>query len=179
MVVGGWGTAAVAAVRFRVREYSPVLKIAGLLCSVLVLGQPALVAAAELKQPAPVFDMLSQQHGKVVLVDFWASWCGPCRQALPHYEALRQFYGTKGFEVIAVGVDQNPLDGAALLQTMHLSFPQVQDAQGKIAQAYALPAMPTAYLIDRRGIVRQVRSGFNKNDIEPLRQALEQLLEEQ
>jgi thiol-disulfide isomerase/thioredoxin len=138
--------------------------------------QPAY--AAQPNQPAPAFDALAQQHGKVVLVDFWASWCGPCKQAIPHYQALRQEFAAKGFEVIGVDVDQDPADGAAALKALHPDYPQVQDAQGRIAGLYDPPGMPTAYLIDRHGTVRRVQVGFDQKDIEPLRQAVAQLVEE-
>lgn len=141
----------------------------------------ALVPAARAvqpDQPAPAFDALAQQRGKVVLVDFWASWCGPCRQAIPHYQALRQEFAAKGFEVIGVDVDQNPRDGAAALKSLQPDYPQAADPHGRIAAQYDLPGMPAAYLLDRRGTVRRVQTGFDQNDIEPLRQAVAQLVEE-
>jgi cytochrome c biogenesis protein CcmG, thiol:disulfide interchange protein DsbE len=147
------------------------------LAAALLLCLPA-AYAVQPQQPAPAFDALAQQHGKVVLVDFWASWCGPCRQAIPHYQALRREFAAKGFEVIGVDVDQDPHDGAAALKSLHPDYPQVQDADGRIAQQYDPPGMPTAYLVDRHGTVRKVQVGFEQNDIEPLRQAVAQLLEE-
>ncbi len=134
--------------------------------------------ALESSQPAPSFPALETQRGKVVLVDFWASWCGPCLQALPRYEALRQQLQAGGFEVIGVDVDQHPQDGEKLLKTLHLSYPQVPDPQGELAERYNVSGMPSSYLIDRRGVVRQTHTGFEKNDIEPLRKAVAQLLEE-
>ena len=134
--------------------------------------------AVQPDQPAPAFEALAQQHGKVVLVDFWASWCGPCRQAIPHYQALRQEFAARGFEVIGVGVDQDPRDGAAALKSLHPDYPQVADPQGRIAAQYDLPGMPTAYLLDRRGTVRRVQLGFDQNTIEPLQKAVAQLVEE-
>ncbi len=147
-------------------------------CAVLVLSLPLLAEAVETKQLAPSFPALEAQRGKVVLVDFWASWCGPCRQALPAYEALRRQYGGRGFEVIAVDVDEHPRDGEAALRQLHLSYPQVADAQGAIAEAYAVTGMPASYLVDRHGVVRQMHVGFEQEDIEPLRQTVAQLLEE-
>ena len=147
--------------------------------AVLVLGLPLLAGAVEPRQAAPSFPALEAQRGKVVLVDFWASWCGPCQQALPAYEALRRQYGEHGFEVIGVDVDEHPRDGEAALRRLHLSYPQVPDAQGQIAERYAVAGMPALYLVDRHGVVRQVHVGFDKEDIEPLRKAVAQLLEEQ
>ena len=147
------------------------------LCA-FALSLPLLAGAAETGQPAPLFPALEAQRGKVVLVDFWASWCGPCLQALPRYEALRQELHAGGFEVIGVDVDQHPQDGVKLLKTLHLSYPQVPDAQGELAERYGVNGMPSSYLIDRRGVMRQTHTGFEKNDIEPLRKAVAQLLEE-
>lgn len=142
------------------------------------LSLPLLAGAAETGQPAPLFPALEAQRGKVVLVDFWASWCRPCLQALPRYEALRQELHAGGFEVIGVDVDQHPQDGEKLLKTLRLSYPQVPDAQGELAERYAVNGMPASYLVDRKGQVRQMHVGFEKNDIEPLHKAVAQLLEE-
>lgn len=146
--------------------------------AVLALSLPPLAGAAPPPQPAPSFPVLEAQRGKVVLVDFWASWCGPCQQALPAYEALRREFAGRGFEVIGVDVDEHPQDGAAALQKLRLSYPQVQDPQGALAQAYEVSGMPTSYLIDRHGLVQRVHVGFDPKDIEPLRKAAAQLLEE-
>jgi len=146
--------------------------------ALLVLCLPGAAAAVEANQPAPSFAVLEAQRGKVVLVDFWASWCGPCRQALPAYEALRKEYGARGFEVIGVDVDQHPRDGETALKQLRLSYPQVPDAQGALAERYDVAGMPASYLLDRRGVVRRVHVGFERQDIEPLRKAVAQLLEE-
>lgn len=144
----------------------------------LVLILPPAAGAVEPDQSAPWFAALDQARGKVVLVDFWASWCSSCRQALPRYQSLRQELGGKGFEVIGVDVDRDPRAGDKVLRALHLAYPQVPDPQGRIAEQYDPPAMPTAYLLDRRGVVRRVQVGFTQNDIEPLRQAAAKLLEE-
>jgi len=121
---------------------------------------------------------LADYRGRVVLVDFWASWCGPCLQALPRYEALWQELHASGFEVIGIDVDQHPRDGENVLGKLHLSYPQVADPQGRLAELYGVNGMPSSYLIDRKGQVRQVHVGFDKNDIEPLRKVVAQLVEE-
>jgi len=148
------------------------------LLALLVLCLPGAATAVDANHPAPSFAALDAQHGKVVLVDFWASWCGPCRQALPAYEQLRQEYGARGFEVIGVNVDQHPRDRETALKALRLSYPQVADAEGALAERYDVAGMPASYLLDRRGLVRQVHVGFEQQDIEPLRKAVAQLLEE-
>ena len=160
------------------RASSSIRKTPSRLAALGLLGLLPAAQALESSQPAPSFPALETQRGKVVLIDFWASWCGPCLQALPRYEALRQELHAGGFEVIGVDLDQRPQDGAKLLQTLHLSYPQAQDPQGELAERYKVSGMPSSYLVDRHGVVRQVHVGFEKNDIEPLRKAVAQLLEE-
>jgi len=98
------------------------------------------------------------------------------RRGTPSAEDI-DFFGN-GFEVIGVDVDLHPQDSEKLLKTLHLSYPQVPDPQGDLAERYGVSGMPSSYLIDRRGVVRQTHTGFEKNDIEPLRKAVAQLLEE-
>ncbi len=147
-------------------------------CTAIALSLPLAAGAVQPQQPAPSFPALDGLRNKVVLVDFWASWCGPCRQALPAYEQLRQEYGARGFEVIGVNVDQHPRDRETALKALHLDFPQVADAEGALAERYDVEGMPASYLLDRRGLVRRVHVGFEPQDIEPLRKAVAQLLEE-
>lgn len=155
----------------------------------LVMGMPVFAAvAAESGQPAPGFgasllqgqDSLELAHyrGKVLYLDFWASWCGPCRQSLPAMEALRQEFGKEGFEVIAVNLDEKPQDGLDFLKKYPVTYPVVQDAQGRIARLYDVRSMPMSYLIDRQGVVRHVHQGFNKKDIPRLKAAVAELLGE-
>ena len=134
--------------------------------------------ALRVNDAAPAFPALQAAHGKVVLVDFWASWCGPCREALPAYDELRQELAAQGFEVIAVDVDQRAGDGRQMLAKLRPGYPQVEDAGGALAERYQVPGMPTAYLIDRRGAVRQIHTGFNKDELGVLRGQIRTLLEE-
>jgi peroxiredoxin len=150
---------------------------------------PVMVAGAESGQPAPEFGAVSLQNkstlelaqyrGKVLLLDFWASWCGPCRQSLPALENMRREFGPAGFEVIAVNLDENPQDGLDFLKKYPVTYPIVQDAQGRIARLYDVQAMPMSYLIDRQGVVRHVHPGFNKKDIPRLRAVVAELMGEE
>ena len=132
--------------------------------------------APALENGAPV--KLADYHGKVVLLDFWASWCGPCKQALMRYQDLRRDYRARGFDVVAVDVDEDPSEGRRLARPLALEFPLVEDARGSIATMYAVPAMPSAYLIDRRGVVREVYQGSQDEELKALTERVRALVEE-
>lgn len=98
--------------------------------------------------------------GKVVLVEFWASWCAPCRQAFPCLNRLQKKYGSKGLVVIGVGVDDKAGDFKAFAAKMKSGFPLVHDSKHQAAAVFGPPTMPTSYIVDRKGIVRYVHPGF-------------------
>jgi thiol-disulfide isomerase/thioredoxin len=143
----------------------------------LRIGEPAPpIALASL--PAGHDTRLSHLRGKVVYIDFWASWCGPCRLSFPLLEQLRAELGPRGFEVLAVNVDEFEADALEFLAEVPVNYPVVRDAEGDTPQAYGVLGMPTGYLIDRRGVVRYVHQGFRKTDGVQLRAAIIELLED-
>lgn len=103
---------------------------------------------------------LSQYRGKVVYLDFWASWCGPCKQSFPWLASLARTYASKDFVVIAVNVDKDQSRAQQFLGETPAGFPVVYDPRGEIATAYKVTGMPSAVLIDRSGQVRFQHSGF-------------------
>ncbi|MBL4797979.1 MAG: TlpA family protein disulfide reductase [Oleispira sp.] len=121
---------------------------------------------------------LKQYRGKVVYVDFWASWCGPCRQSLPALNSIRKEFRKKGFEVIAINLDEERDDAMEFLKEFPVAFPTARDTSGEVPEAYGLVGMPTAYLIDRKGYVQLVHEGFKKSDIEELKQKISTLLKQ-
>lgn len=119
---------------------------------------------------------LKRYRGKVVYLDFWASWCGPCRQSLPMLNELRKELKASGFEVVAVNLDEDVADAKAFLKQFPVSYPILLDPKGKVPQKYELPGMPTSFLIDRKGKVRNVHIGFKKQDIKKIRKEVISLL---
>ena len=121
---------------------------------------------------------LDALKGKVVYVDFWASWCGPCRLSFPQLEKLRSELGAKGFEVFAINVDEFEKDALAFLREIPVSYQVVRDASGDTPRNWGILGMPTGFLIDRNGVVRKVHQGYRKNDGIALRLEIIELLGE-
>ena len=99
-------------------------------------------------------------HGHVVYVDFWASWCTPCRQSFPWMKALESAYRSQGLSVIAVNLDHDRQDAERFLETFQPNFAVVFDPAGALAQRFKVLGMPTSVLIDREGRVRYQHVGF-------------------
>jgi thiol-disulfide isomerase/thioredoxin len=106
--------------------------------------------------------------GKVVLVDFWASWCGPCKEELPELEALYKKFSGQGVEFIGVSVDEDATAKDDFLARMPLSFPVVHDDGGAIAGRYNPPKMPTSYVVGKTGMIALINEGYQGGDIEKI-----------
>ena len=135
--------------------------------------------------PAPNFTLptakgeavtLDKLRGKVVYVDFWASWCGPCRRSFPWMNEMQQKYGAKGFTVLAINVDKRRADADKFLVLLPASFPVVYDEAGTTPAAFAVQGMPSSYLIDARGNVSFVERGFTDESRGPLEERVKALL---
>jgi len=121
-------------------------------------------------------ESLKKYRGKVVYLDFWASWCGPCRTSLPLLNNLRAELKRKGFEVIAVNLDENLGDAKKFLKTFPVTYPVLLDPKGRVPAKYGLPGMPTSYLIDRKGRIQKVHVGFKETDLKDIRKQALKLL---
>lgn len=121
---------------------------------------------------------LPNLKGKVVYLDFWASWCAPCKASFPVLNRWQQSFQSKGLVVLAVSVDESPALMNAFLQKLNVSFSSVHDTKHSLIAAADVSTMPTAFLIDRKGTIREVHHGFRERDIPDLEAKLQSLLEE-
>lgn len=147
------------------------------LIAILSISLSPLVYSTEAGQQAPKVALpllengvpgklstLEDYRGKLVYLDFWASWCGPCRQSLPILNDIRAQFANDDFEVLAINVDEKLSDALKFLKKYPVDYPVLLDPKGQSPRAYGVPGMPTAYLIDEQGIVIYKHSGFHKKD---------------
>jgi len=119
---------------------------------------------------------LSSMRGKVVLVDFWAQWCEPCKKELPQLDKLAKDYAGKGVVVVAVNIDKQRDNAERMVKQLGVSLPVLLDPAGSVAGSYDLPKMPTSFVIDKKGIVRYVNEGFDgPKDVDRFKQELDEL----
>ncbi len=145
-------------------------------------SRPAINAAAppfRLMDLDGVVHSLSEYHGKVVFLNFWATWCGPCKVEMPAMEALYQAFRSQGLEILAVSVDQQ---GAVVTrpfkEAMGLSFPILHDSDYQVGLNYGARTLPMTYVIDRKGIIRQRVFGARDWNSPGARKLISELLEE-
>jgi peroxiredoxin len=140
---------------------------------------------AQQAQSAPDFTLpkhptgeltLSDYRGKVVLINFWASWCAPCRREMPLLESLYRTYGDKGFTLIGVNTDEDRAAANSVLEKTTLSFPIVFDTSLQVSSVYGVEAMPTTLLLNTKGEVVFVNRGFKSGDDEKYKAQIESLL---
>lgn len=121
---------------------------------------------------------LADFKGQVVLLDFWASWCVPCRVSFPAVDALHKELGTHGFTAMAINVDEQRKNADSFLEVRPHTMPVVFDPKGRAAEAFALQAMPSALILDRTGRVRFRHMGYTERTIAQYRAEILQLLKE-
>ena len=135
--------------------------------------------------PAPAFSLpgqnadisLDDYKGSIVYLDFWASWCAPCRKSLPWMDTIQARYKDQGLTVIAINLDESREAAEAFLNSMNITLKVAFDDQGTTAEAFNLVAMPTSYLIDKNGQIVQTHLGFRLRDKAVIEQSIQQLLE--
>jgi thiol-disulfide isomerase/thioredoxin len=121
---------------------------------------------------------LQEQRGRVVMVNFWASWCGPCRVEMPHLGRLYERYRGAGFVVLAVNIDEDPSKAASLAGQLGMRFPVLLDSEKKVSRLYDLSTMPSTILIDRDGRVRYVHRGYREGYEDTYDKQIRELLRE-
>lgn len=142
--------------------------------------------AANVGETAPQFSLASLQQnqavslkqfqGKVVYLDFWASWCAPCRTAFPLLNKLQHKLKAQGFEVVAINLDEDKANADRFVKEFAVDFTVLRDAKGEWADKFVVESMPTSFIIDKQGIIQHIHHGFVSDDIVELEQKITRLL---
>ncbi len=144
--------------------------LAGVICAFSLLSLPA---PATPSSPAPGFTLpardgstvsLAQFKGQVVMINFWASWCGPCRQEMPLLDSIYRKYNKLGFTLIGVNVEPDRASAEAWLKQTPVTFPVLFDAKSAVSSLYSVAGMPTTVFIDRKGNVRNIHQSYRPGD---------------
>lgn len=145
------------------------------------------IQASEMNKPAPDFTLksrsgknvrLSDLRGQVVMLNFWASWCGPCRQEMPLLEEMSKKYERLGFTLLGVNVDEDSSKAEKLLEKIPVSFPVLYDNTSSVSELLNVDAMPTTYLIDRDGNLRFHHKGYKPGYEKSYEKQIKQLVRE-
>ena len=121
---------------------------------------------------------LQEQRGQVVLVNFWATWCGPCRQEMPHLNRLYDKYRASGFVLLGVNVDEDSKAAAAVASKLGVKFPVLYDPNKVVGKLYGLDKMPSTVLIDRDGKVKYLHLGYVSGYEDTYEKQIRELLKE-
>ena len=143
---------------------------------------PAAVAASK----APAFDLpgdsgqiaLEQYRNQVVYVDFWASWCVPCKHSFPWLNQMQERYGDEGLKVIGINLDKKKAHAEKFLERVPAKFDIAYDPEGSVADLYGLKVMPSSYIIDREGNLVHDHKGFKSSDGARMEDVIRKLLKE-
>jgi peroxiredoxin len=158
-----------------------------LLASIVAFVVPNLVLAAEVGKTAPDFTLksldgknlkLSEMAGNVVLINFWASWCGPCREEMPLLNALHNKYEPLGFTVLGVNVEEDVKGAKGFLKNFPVDFPVLLDNTNRVSKQFKVVAMPTTVVVDRDGNMRYLHQGYKSGDEAKYRQMVKTLVRE-
>ena len=143
--------------------------------------------AVDIRQKAPDFTLkslegtnlrLEEYRGQVVLINFWASWCGPCRQEMPLLDRLHHRYEDTGFAVLGVNVEGEVEPAQKIVDKTKVTFPVLIDEQQKVSEMYSLEAMPSTVVVDRDGVVRYIHRGYKPGDEAKYVEVVKQLIRE-
>jgi len=158
-----------------------------IVAAVIVTTAAFAAAAAGDAGPAPAFTLtnlkgqsgaLSQYKGQVVMVNFWATWCGPCQQEMPLLDQMYKKYKPAGFTLIGVNVDKEEPPVKELLARKPVSFPVLLDPANQVSKAYHVDEMPSSVIIDRKGEIRYIHRGYKPGDENEYQDRIRQLIRE-
>jgi thiol-disulfide isomerase/thioredoxin len=135
---------------------------------------PAVVLQTAQGAPSP----LAEHRGRVVLIDFWASWCEPCKKSFPALDALSREFQPRGLDVLAVNLDERRRDADAFLSARPHTMTILFDPKGAAPQAFGVQGMPSSFLIDRTGTIRFTHMGYSGDVAEQYRREVLLLLSE-
>jgi peroxiredoxin len=156
-------------------------------CCLAALVTTGTAYAADAGGPAPQFALaalsgqqaaLSQYKGQVVMVNFWATWCGPCQQEMPLLDQMYKKYKPAGFTLIGVNVDKESAPVKDLMARKPVSFPVLLDPANQVSKAYHVDEMPSSVIIDRKGEIRYIHRGYKPGDENEYQDRIRQLIKE-
>jgi peroxiredoxin len=166
----------------RVFQTVQLLAVAALAMSNMPAGAAVTPSAGAPDFTLPSLDgpnlRLQEQRGRVVMINFWATWCGPCRVEMPHLSKLYEKYRGSGFTVLAVNIDEDPHKAASLAKQLGMRFPVLLDTEKKVSRLYDLSTMPSTVLVDRDGRVRFVHRGYRDGYEDTYDKQIRELLRE-
>jgi peroxiredoxin len=157
------------------------------LAAALLAPVPPAQAVIAAQSAAPDFTLktaaggnlrLQEQRGQVVLLNFWATWCGPCKQEMPHLNRLYGKYQASGFTLLGVNVDDDPSQAVAAAARLGLKFPVLLDADKSVIKRYDMGSMPATVLIDRDGRVRFLHRGYRDGMEDAYEKQIRELVKE-
>jgi len=157
-----------------------------ILIATLFIGPSFFAYSADLGETAPAFSLksisgpepveLESQTEKILYIDFWASWCGPCKLSFPSMIKLKELFKDDPFEIIAISVDADSKAAKKFLDSYKINFKVALDSAGVAAEKYALPGMPSSYLLDQDRQVIAKHKGFRKSDFTKIKEEIEEAL---
>ncbi len=157
-----------------------------ILITTLLFAPSFFAYSADLGETAPAFSLnsisgpepveLESQTEKILYIDFWASWCGPCKLSFPSMIKLKEHFKDDPFEIIAISVDADSKAAKKFLDSYKINFQVALDPDGVVAEKYALPGMPSSFLLDQDRKIIAMHKGFRKTDFTKIKEEIEEAL---
>lgn len=157
--------------------------------SVVASGDPRIDGQGDANRPglAPDFSLpaisdreqtitLSAYRGKTVYLDFWSSWCAPCRESLPLLNELREAFAGEDFEIVGVNLDTFPADGRRVMEQYAIAYPVASDITGVAADRFGAATLPAAYVIDRNGVIQPELPQMDRQSMPAIKASLLELI---